>query len=62
MKLLGLQGCDKKQMTYRFACVQIEGLYHTPPDNGDRCQNKGVAGKAIRKNMKTKGREEESVL
>ncbi len=26
-----------------------------PPGNLDRYQNKGVAGKAIRKNMKTKG-------
>jgi len=26
-----------------------------PGGNGDRCQDKGVAGKAIRKNMKSKG-------
>jgi hypothetical protein len=29
----------------------------TPPGNADRCETKGVAGKAIRKNMKTKGGE-----
>src|SRR6266404_5678266 len=35
---------------------EIEGLYpHTRGGNADGCQNKGVAGKAIRKNMKTKG-------
>jgi hypothetical protein len=27
----------------------------TPPGNADGCENKGVAEKAIRKNMKTKG-------
>ncbi len=32
-----------------------EACTPTPGGNGDRCQNKGVAGKAIRKNMKTKG-------
>src|SRR6266446_5946238 len=60
MKLQGLQGCDSKQMTYRLARVQVAGLHPTLPGNGDRFQNKGVAGKAIRKNMKTKGREEGS--
>ena len=29
--------------------------YPTPPGNADRCQNKRLAEKAIRKNMKTKG-------
>jgi hypothetical protein len=29
----------------------------TPLGNADGYQNKGVAGKAIRKNMKTKGEE-----
>jgi hypothetical protein len=30
------------------------GVYPTPPGNADGYQNKGLAGKAIRKNMKTK--------
>jgi hypothetical protein len=30
----------------------------TPRGNADQCENKGVAGKAIRKNMKTKDEEE----
>jgi hypothetical protein len=33
----------------------LEACTPTPRGNADRCQNKGVAGKAIRKNMKTKG-------
>src|SRR6266446_910716 len=38
------------------------GVYPTPPGNADGYQNKGLAGKAIRKNMKTKGRPRESVV
>src|SRR6266852_3091114 len=33
----------------------------TPPGNADGYQNKGVAGKAIRKTMKTKGRQNRRV-
>ena len=37
-------------------------MYPTPPGNADGYQNKGLAGKAIRKNMKTKGRPREWVV
>jgi hypothetical protein len=35
--------------------VKTGTAYPTPPSNADGCENKGVAGKAIRKTMKTKG-------
>jgi hypothetical protein len=37
-----------------------EPVPHTPGGNADRYQNKGVAGKAIRKTMKTKGRQNQA--
>src|SRR6266851_2890341 len=38
----------------------LEACTPTPRGNADGYQNKGVAGKAIRKNMKTKGRQKQS--
>jgi hypothetical protein len=37
--------------------LKIEGAHPTPQGNSDRYQKKGVAGKAIRKSMKTKDRQ-----
>src|SRR6266403_876924 len=46
------EGLCKREHDFRRKCGKERP--HTP-GNGDGCQNKGVAGKAIRKSMKTKG-------
>jgi hypothetical protein len=37
--------------------VTLDRITPTPPRDLDRCETKGVAGKAIRKSMKTKGQQ-----
>src|SRR6266849_8790840 len=39
---------------FSFLCEMVLGGH--PRGNADQCENKGLAGKAIRKNMKTKAR------
>ena len=38
------------------AGLKVKVCTPTPPGNSDRCENKVLPGKAIRKNMKTKGK------
>src|SRR6266851_2355413 len=54
------RGAENEQTAVRGSRLEVRGWtesqrYPTPPGNADRCQNKRLAEKAIRKNMKTKG-------
>jgi len=54
------RGAENEQTAVRGSRSEVRSWtesqrYPTPPGNADRCQNKRLAEKAIRKNMKTKG-------
>jgi len=64
LKTRSLSNCRKLLNTEAIEVwsTEITEKGETPGGNADRCEKKGVAGKAIRKTMKTKGRQNDALF